>query len=116
MPRSSTPCCGRDGTEEDLMIETTPLRPTPPRVADGGRKTRVLHVITHLDHGGAQDNTLLTVAGMDRDRYVVELAGGRGVMQDRAREVADNVFILNSLRRPLADPGAVRTFRELFAL
>src|SRR3954470_8281373 len=79
-------------------------------------KIRVLHVITHLDHGGAQDNTLLTVEGLDRDRYVVDLAGGPGVMESRARDVADNVFILNSLRRPLADPGALGTFRELLAL
>src|SRR4051812_16477450 len=116
MPRSSTPCCGRDGTEEDLMIETTPLRPTPPRVADGGRKTRVLHVITHLDHGGAQDNTLLTVAGLDRDRYTVDIASGPGVLEDRARSVADNVHLLGSLRRPLLDPGVGSTLLKLAKL
>ncbi len=37
---------------------------------------RVLHVITRLVLGGAQENTLLTVAHLDRLRYKVTLASG----------------------------------------
>jgi glycosyltransferase involved in cell wall biosynthesis len=81
-----------------------------------GRRIRVLHVITHLDNGGAQDNTLLTVAGLDRDRYTVDIASGPGVQEDRARAVADNLHILGSLRRPLLDPGAATTFAQLASL
>ncbi len=39
-------------------------------------KIRVLHVITRLIIGGAQVNTLLTVAHLDRRRYRVTLASG----------------------------------------
>jgi glycosyltransferase involved in cell wall biosynthesis len=47
--------------------------------AEGGgvpRRVRVLHVITRLVVGGAQENTLLTVAHLDRARYNVTLASG----------------------------------------
>lgn len=39
-------------------------------------RIRVLHVITRLVLGGAQENTLLTVARLDRSRYDVTLASG----------------------------------------
>src|SRR3954471_5140732 len=105
------------------MTQTAPApqvtgthRPTGASLRRDGRRLRVLHVMTHLDHGGAQDNTLLTVEGLDRDRYVVDIASGPGVLEDRARSVADNVHILGSLRRPLADPGAASTFARLARL
>src|SRR4051812_3618098 len=105
------------------MTQTAPApqvtpgrRPSPSGARLDGRRLRVLHVMTHLDHGGAQDNTLLTVEGLDRDRYVVDVASGPGVLEDRARSVADNVHILGSLRRPLADPGAASTFSRLARL
>ena len=53
------------------------------------RRQRVLHVITHLDEGGAQDNTLLTVERLDRRRYEVHLLGGPGVLEKRAAEFPD---------------------------
>ena len=37
---------------------------------------RVLHIITRLDRGGSSENTLLTVAGLNKERYVVALASG----------------------------------------
>lgn len=40
------------------------------------QKIRILHVITRLVVGGAQENTLLTVARLDRSRYEVTLASG----------------------------------------
>lgn len=39
-------------------------------------RIKVLHVITRLVVGGAQDNTLLTVRHLDRGRYDVTLASG----------------------------------------
>ncbi len=39
---------------------------------------RVLHVITRLDRGGSADNTLLTVFGLDWNRYRLSLAAGEG--------------------------------------
>jgi glycosyltransferase involved in cell wall biosynthesis len=39
---------------------------------------RMLHVITRLIRGGADENTLYTVRGLDPTRYVVDLVVGRG--------------------------------------
>ncbi|HLZ36152.1 MAG TPA: hypothetical protein VKP64_00005, partial [Mycobacteriales bacterium] len=93
--------------------------PTPndalPR-AEAARRHRVLHVITHLDEGGAQDNTLLTVEGLDRNRYEVHLLGGPGALESRAAEVADRVIVLPYLRRPLVSLGDVRVFWTLVRL
>ena len=41
-----------------------------------GGPVRVLHVITRLVHGGAQENTLLTVQRLDACRYEATLASG----------------------------------------
>ena len=42
------------------------------------RKVRVAHVITRLIRGGADENTVFTVLGMDRERYEVNILAGRG--------------------------------------
>ena len=41
-----------------------------------GAPVRVLHVITRLVHGGAQENTLLTVQRLDASQYAATLASG----------------------------------------
>ena len=41
-----------------------------------GKKIKVLHAITRLDRGGSAENTLLTVAQADMDRYEVSLVTG----------------------------------------
>lgn len=42
-------------------------------------RLRVLHLITRLDRGGSAENTLLTVAGMDPQRYDITLGVGATV-------------------------------------
>ena len=39
---------------------------------------RMLHIITRLIRGGADENTLYTVRGLDKRRYAVDLAVGAG--------------------------------------
>ena len=41
-------------------------------------KVRVLHVITRLIRGGADENTVFTVEGVDPDRYESDILAGRG--------------------------------------
>lgn len=48
----------------------------PSRTREEKPQIRVLHVITRLIVGGAQENTLLTVAHLDRKRYRITLASG----------------------------------------
>ncbi len=80
------------------------------------RRTRVLHIITHLDNGGAQANTLLSVAGLDRGRYVVDLAAGPGVLEREALASADRVVVLPYFRRSLYSFGDLRAAAALLRL
>jgi glycosyltransferase involved in cell wall biosynthesis len=87
------------------------------RRAPGDRdRVRVLHVITHLGRGGATDNTLLTVAGLDRSRYRVDLAAGPGDLEADARAAADRLFLLPGLARALGRPADLRAAAALWRL
>jgi len=72
-----------------------------------GPPARVLHVITRLDLGGSAENTLLTVAGLHRERYEAVLAVGvtRGerspteaVARDRGIEFVDVPHLVRAIR------------------
>jgi glycosyltransferase involved in cell wall biosynthesis len=81
-----------------------------------GEPVGVLHVITHLDRGGAQENTLLTVAGLDRDRYRVDLLTGPGELAEQAAAAADRVLVLPFFRRALLSPSDLRVAATLWRL
>ncbi|HYY82371.1 MAG TPA: glycosyltransferase [Actinomycetes bacterium] len=87
-----------------------------PAGAGAGDRVRVLHVITHLGRGGATDNTLLTVAGLDRSRYRVDLAAGPGELEAEARAAADRLFLLPGLARALGRPADLRAAAALWRL
>jgi len=74
--------------------------------------TRILHVITRLELGGAQRNTLFTVTHLDRERFQVGLAWGPGDRLDGEAEASAHVelFPLGDLVRP------VSARRDLLAL
>lgn len=66
-------------------------------------RVKVLHLITRLIVGGAQDNTLMTAARHDRDRYIVHVAGNpSGEWAGRAAEVADTFHPLPNLVNPIS--------------
>src|SRR5437773_8691347 len=57
--------------------------PSPSQIPSERRRgtyppIRMLHVITRLIRGGADENTLYTVRGLDKRRYEVDLAVGDG--------------------------------------
>jgi glycosyltransferase involved in cell wall biosynthesis len=68
---------------------------------------RVLHVITRLEPGGAQRNTLYTCGHLDRRRFQVALAWGPGDALDRqAGELAEvSLYPITDMVRPVA-PGS----------
>jgi glycosyltransferase involved in cell wall biosynthesis len=81
-------------------------------------RLRVLHAITMLELGGAQRNTLDTVAGLDRGGFTVGLAcADRGELLPEAQGIADlALFPLPHLRRevrPLADLRALAELRRV---
>lgn len=80
------------------------------------RRYRVLHVITRLDLGGAQQNTLFCTAHHDRERFDVELlAGAGGILDAEALQIADaGVSLVSWLPhaiRPAADALSVLRLR-----
>ncbi|MDQ7087212.1 MAG: glycosyltransferase family 4 protein [Acidobacteriota bacterium] len=76
------------------------------------RRLKVAHLITQLELGGAQQNTLYTVAHLDRDRFEpILVAGSGGLLEAQARAVEGLHFeTCPHLARPVA-PG-----RDLLAL
>jgi len=82
---------------------------------------RVLHVITRLDPGGSAENTLLTVARLDKSRFEVHLAVGKttgdpGPTLDEACTSGVALFEIPELVRaiaPLADWRALHSLRRI---
>jgi len=80
----------------------------------------VVHVITQLELGGAQQNTLATVARLDRSRFAPHLVcGPGGLLDDDARRLSDVPlhFVPELVRpiRPLRDWAAARRIATLLA-
>lgn len=85
------------------------------------RQLRVLHIITRMILGGAQENTLLTVEGLDRmPEYEVTLASGvdegpEGSLLERARESVDLV-VIPELARSINPADDLRALAKLYRL
>ncbi len=98
--------------------ESVPLhRPAVP-VADRRRglhpPVRMLHVITRLIRGGADENTLSTVRGLDPRRYQVDLVVGRGSDLELLRGLEGvGIHFLEDLTR---DPHPLRDIAALVRL
>jgi glycosyltransferase involved in cell wall biosynthesis len=57
------------------------------------KRATIVHVITLLELGGAQEITLFTCAALDRSRFDVHLVTGRGgLLDDEARAIPDLSF------------------------
>lgn len=83
-------------------------------------KTKIFHVITKLELGGAQEVTLMTLERLPRERYELGLvAGPEGLLVSRAEQIPGiQTFWISSLVReirPLKDFGAFCTLWRLFS-
>lgn len=80
-------------------------------------RIKVLHLITHLGVGGAQDNTLQTVKKHSRQRYQVDLAAGQDYTDwvERGRSYADAFFAFPDLRRAVSPTADWRALDQLTA-
>ncbi len=81
---------------------------------------RVLHLVTSLEPGGAQRNTLHTVSALDRSLFAPALAAGpspgKGGLDPAALAPAVPFTTLSSLVRPLRPLADLRAVREVRAL
>jgi len=78
-------------------------------------KIRVLHIITDLPIGGAQDNTLYTLELLDREKYEVAFACNMtGEYRDRALQIPDcKIYDIPTLQR---DVNILNDWKALFEL
>src|ERR671924_1286125 len=87
-------------------------QPTP-------RRMRVLHMITRMIVGGAQENTLLTVQGLDRlPEYQVTLVSGvdrgpEGSLLEQARQTVD-LAVIPELARSINPAADLRALVKLY--
>ncbi|MEM6338998.1 MAG: glycosyltransferase, partial [Pseudomonadota bacterium] len=65
-------------------------------------RKKILHIITHLGIGGAQDNTLLTVEKSDHTRFDVHMASHPdGKWRDRTKKATEHFHPLPNLVHPI---------------
>src|SRR5262245_393967 len=84
--------------------------------------TKVIHVITRLIVGGAQENTILSCRGLRERGFDVTLvtgpeAGPEGSLLDSARSAGIPVVVMKWMRRnprPILDPVALVSLVRLF--
>lgn len=86
-----------------------------------GRPVHVLHIITRLIVGGAQENTLYTAMRLDPARYQVEVisgpqTGSEGSLIEEAREQGVHLLILPELLRQISPVNDLRAFWRLFRI
>jgi len=95
------------------------LSPSPSQIPSERRRgtyppIRMLHVITRMIRGGADENTLYTVRGLDKTRYVVDLAVGSGSELDLVGPLDGvRVHVVPELKR---DPDPWNDLMALFKL
>jgi len=77
---------------------------------------KVVHMITRLELGGAQQNTLYTAANLDPDRFIVWLVAGAGGELYPAAAALPRFVCAPSLVRPVAPPSDLRALGQLTAI
>jgi glycosyltransferase involved in cell wall biosynthesis len=91
----------------------------PAGSGEGGRPLAfVVHIITLLEWGGAQENTLYTVGELDPERYErVLLSGGGGMLDAVAENIPACRFLrVNSLVREIRPLSDLRAFASLTSM
>lgn len=82
-----------------------------------GEKIRILHIITRLIPGGADENTIQTVRGLDKRHYKIDLViGGQYDASFLAKARLSNVIIMPQLMRQPAPWSDIRAILALAQL
>ena len=82
---------------------------------------KIVHIITRLIVGGAQENTLLSCEGQHAHGHEVTLITGpaigpEGSLLERAQSSGYRVEIIDEMRRAISIPRDYRTYRQLTSL
>jgi glycosyltransferase involved in cell wall biosynthesis len=80
------------------------------------KKTKVVHIITKLELGGAQINTIYTYENLDKSKFETFLISGPGgILTDKVNK-KENFFIIHDLVRqinPIKDLNALLQLRKI---
>jgi len=78
------------------------------------KRIKVVHIITKLELGGAQENTLFTVAHLDRSRFEPFLiSGNEGILAEEAQRIGGvKTYLLPDLVREISLLHDTRAFTE----
>lgn len=82
------------------------------------KKIKVAHIITKLELGGAQENTLFTVKNLDRNRFVpILITGNEGTLLEEAFKLDEvKIHLVPQLLReisPIKDLAAIYTIYKI---
>jgi glycosyltransferase involved in cell wall biosynthesis len=94
------------------------------------KKIKILHIITRFDKGGSAENTLLTVIGLDKERYDVTMAYGSSTEslmsesearanrndQERVRSGGVKLILIPELVRSISPLKDLKAFLRIFLL
>jgi len=81
------------------------------------KKIKVLHIITRLIRGGADENTILNIRGLEKDKYQVELVvGGESDPAILAQLTGINCTVISSLKRNILPWWDLLAFLQLARL
>ncbi|MEW5951571.1 MAG: glycosyltransferase family 4 protein [Elusimicrobia bacterium] len=79
-------------------------------------RIKVLHLITKLEMGGAQGNTIYTFKNLNKEKFYPQIAFGPGGIREKELENENSVFKIKSLRREINFLADIRAFLEIFFL
>ena len=81
-------------------------------------KIKILHIITHLPIGGAQDNTLFTIELLDRNKYEISLCCNLvGDLVDRAKRIEQvQIFNVKNLVREVNIFKDIKAFISIYKI
>ena len=73
----------------------------------------VVHIITKMELGGAQQNTLFTVSNLDPRKYETFLVTGQdGELMDEANKI-ENLFIIKDMVREIRPLKDIKAFFQI---
>lgn len=80
------------------------------------KKLKVVHIITKLELGGAQINTIYTYENLDKIQFETYLLSGPGGLLTHKVKKKDNYIIINNLVRHINPIKDIKTFFQLFKI
>lgn len=82
------------------------------------KKIKVVHIITKLELGGAQNNTLYTCSNLNKDIFdVYLLSGSGGILDEEAKKIKNiNLIFISNLVREISPLKDLKSIFEIYKI